>query len=839
MRRLGRWLTVVRLVHLRELRRHPLRTAVAVVSVGAGVSMILSIVVVVGSTIESFEQQAVALSGPAPLRVVGATSAGGVLPGDIETIRETEGVAAVAPLVRGVVQFERPTEGGVDLFGDVVVLGVDCATATRFGVPCDALTAGQVGTPALADPPAGVVRTETGAVPLDVTTVVPDLEAVGPRVVVLSIERAQEWFARGGVDVAYVLPNPDTPVPVVEDRVDVALADGLLVLGARERPPEVDQVLATIIPLFGLIGILALAVGMILVANTLALSLEERRQQLAVVAALGGTPGQVVHGALVQAAIIGFAGGALGTGGAFVLAHPLTASVSDFTLSISGIRVEVVRSLSPLVPGVVLGTVVAVVAAWRPSRRAQRSDVAAELSNRDRRADARPQGLAAKALLAFAIGLVGAGLAAAGGADGSLRPWQPAAGFLGLLLGIAAFSIAMGRITALAVTASLARWSPRNATIRLAVANLAREPARTGVMGLAIGSAVAMALVVAGFSEQAEAGIAEGTASTFDGALAVSVGPADGGEQVFRGVPAPVVDAIRSHGGVARADRGAYSFANDGAGAIAVFGTEAEIPEGPRVYEGSVDSARFADGEVMIGAALARAQGVGAGDLVTIPVHDGSVELPVMGVWADGNAVGNSVTTTYRRVVELYGSASVDNLLVTPTEGVPTDDLARTLRAASLDPALRVEQAEQVAERITDQIEPQLAPFWALQRGLTVVAFIAVLSTMVLVGVQRTRELGLLAAVGMAPRSIGLMVLAEAAVVGAFASVIGAGLGALMSMALAAVIPLILGWENPIRLALGVVPGYALLTVALAVAGAALPAWRAARVRVVEALAYE
>ena len=64
-------------------------------------------------------------------------------------------------------------------------------------------------------------------------------------------------------------------------------------------------------------------------------------------------------------------------------------------------------------------------------------------------------------------------------------------------------------------------------------------------------------------------------------------------------------------------------------------------------------------------------------------------------------------------------------------------------------------------------------------------------------------------------------------------------LATVMALALSAVTPLIIGWENPIRLAFTAIPLYGTITVALAVAGAALPAWRASRVQVVEALAYE
>lgn len=841
--RLRHSLVVVRLVHLRELRLHPLRTFIAVVSVAAGVAMVLSVVVVVSATTASFERQAEGLAGPAPLRVVGSTSAGGLLPADVWTIAATDGVAGIGPMVRGVVQVEEMAADGLELTSDVIVLGVECPTAEVLGVSCADLDAGLVASPALAslDRDGIALRTTIGPVDLAPVAVADGLRAIAPRTAVVALAEAQRLFQRGDrIDVVYVLPADDVSVADVSSRLSGVLPGGLDVLAVTDPPPEFGQVLATIVPLFGLIGLLALGIGMILVSNAVALSLEERRLQLAVVGALGGTTGQIVVGALVQATLLGLAGGLLGTAGAVALAAPLTDSVSTFTLPISGVAVEASAADAPVVLGLLLGAIVAGTAAWRPARRAQRTDVAGELSRRDRRSDADATALAPRALFVVAIGVCGAGLAAAGGTDGSLEPWQPIVGLVGLLVSILGLTLAMGRVTALAATLVLRRATPRVASVRLALANLAREPSRTGVMAVGVGAAVGTAFLVASFAESSRAGIIEGITSEIGDQLALTVGAPDGNDDVFHSVPPTVVAAIGERADVARVDRESFVFSSDGGAAIAIEGTEAELRDlGLTIFDGTADPDRFRAGEVMIGAGLARAQGIRAGDMVEVPVRDGLAEVPVQGVWANGNAVGNSITMPYSMVQELFGPVPVDNLSLTPVEGTSIAELASAIDAAPPDPAVRVESARQVAGRVADSVDAQLAPFWALQRGLTAVAFVAVLSTMLLVGIQRTRELGLLAAVGMEPRTIAAMILLEAFVVGVLGVVVAAFLSTVMALALSSVTPLIIGWENPIRFAFGAVPVYGTITVALAVAGAALPAWRASRVQVVEALAYE
>src|SRR5205807_2376451 len=117
-----------------------------------------------------------------------------------------------------------------------------------------------------------------------------------------------------------------------------------------------------------------------------------------------------------------------------------------------------------------------------------------------------------------------------------------------------------------------------------------------------------------------------------------------------------------------------------------------------------------------------------------------------------------------------------------------------------LDPNLGALSPRELARNIAREARGQLAPFWTLQRGLMVVAFVAVLSTLLLVGVQRRRELGLLAAIGMQPGELARMVVVEAAVVAAVGSVGGVISGIGMFEALREAVPVLLGFHDPFRL---------------------------------------
>ncbi|HEV3227204.1 MAG TPA: hypothetical protein VGZ52_10225, partial [Acidimicrobiales bacterium] len=84
----------MRILSLRRLRRQPLRAAIAAVSVAAGVALAISLVIVVGSITTSVRDHGKGLSGPTPLRVIGATSRGGLDQRVTDAVAKTDGVEA-------------------------------------------------------------------------------------------------------------------------------------------------------------------------------------------------------------------------------------------------------------------------------------------------------------------------------------------------------------------------------------------------------------------------------------------------------------------------------------------------------------------------------------------------------------------------------------------------------------------------------------------------------------------------------------------------------------------------------------------------------------------------
>jgi putative ABC transport system permease protein len=684
------------------------------------------------------------------------------------------------------------------------------------------------------------VRTDAGRVSLTDTATSPDLDqANGGRVIVFSLAAAQRLFGRPtGVDVIYVDPAEGIAAADLKPRLAAAIGDHNAVVDATEPPPLVGVILLSFLPLFSLLGIFAIAIGAVLVYNTVTLSLEERRRQLAIVSAIGGTARVVAGGILVEACLLGLVGGLLGTVGGIVVAGPVTAAMSDFTELVAGIPLEVHVGVGSIVLGALLGVLVAVAASVVPARRALRVDIAAELAHRDLRDEAAAPSRWVRAGVwsaVAALGFLGCWLCQR---NGAIEPWQAVvgpAGFLVLAVGtlFATASVAPGLV------ATLRRPSVRTgAPTRLAVANLVRDPRRTGIMAVAISAAVVTAFTVGSFNRSIRHAITESLTDNLDG-VAVSTVEPNNTVNVEAKISQATIDAIAALPEVAAVHRGAGVFV--GTKTTEIIGVEGyeqpwlELP----LLLGTKDPDRLEAGEAIVGPAIARRLGTRPGDALRLATPTGFVEIPVQGIWQDGDYAGNSVQISYGLLELLYGPQPVQFLNADPVAGVSSDELARVIRAADLDPDLEVRTALELAAVISDEVSDQLAPFWVIQRSLLLVAFVAVLSTLLLVGVQRRREMGLLAAVGMRPPELARMVLSEAGLVAAAGIVTGAVVGVVMFTGLLWVMPLIIGFHDPFRPDLGTLLSASVAVLVLSIAAASWPAWRAARLEVLEALQYE
>jgi putative ABC transport system permease protein len=423
--------------------------------------------------------------------------------------------------------------------------------------------------------------------------------------------------------------------------------------------------------------------------------------------------------------------------------------------------------------------------------------------------------------------------------DGALQPWQARAGPIAFIVAILAWTIAAGAL-APALVRMIGRLLPRvGAPIRLGLSNLVREPGRTGVMAVAVASALAIAFTLTSFTASVRAGIEGSFARADRDWVWVSTLEPNNTINIDSRMSPELVDKLRAVPGVARIERGSGLVTGHVARQlIGVEGRE-QIHDDVELIRGSTDETRFRAGQVVIGPSLARQTGVRPGGRVAVDTPTGRITVPVMAIWQDGDFGGRNITMHLAVLERLYGPQPSHSVLVHPAPGTSVDELAARIGDAGLDPYLQVRTPADLADAAADDIASQLASFWAIQRSLLLVSFVAVLSTLLLVGAQRRRELGLLAAVGMRPSEMARMVVSEAGTIAAVGIFLGILAGAATSLGLVYATVILIGYEDPLRLDLGSLLPAGVISVVVVFLASMFPAWRTSRLEVVEALQYE
>jgi len=236
---------------------------------------------------------------------------------------------------------------------------------------------------------------------------------------------------------------------------------------------------------------------------------------------------------------------------------------------------------------------------------------------------------------------------------------------------------------------------------------------------------------------------------------------------------------------------------------------------------------------------LARILHLQPGQSFTIPGRNGPVALVVGGIWASPDTLGRSITMSQDVFESIVGPRPADWVFAVPQPGIPPSQLADSIRAAHLAANAKVFDPEGLVTELSHDFEGFVAPFNLLARGLLVVAFIATASTLLLAGVKRRAEHGLLAAVGMPPGDLGRMVLVEAGLFGILGTLCGLVAGLLSLAAFCLASASLTGLYIPFNVSLVPLLTSGGVATVCVLAGAALPAWRTSKLDPVVALRYE
>lgn len=526
----------------------------------------------------------------------------------------------------------------------------------------------------------------------------------------------------------------------------------------------------------------ALFVGAFLVFNALSMTVLERTRELGMLRALGATRGMVSRSVVLEAAILGLLGSALGILFGYAMARGLVVLFARaFRFEISSV------ALSPfaLVSALVVGVLVTTLAALYPSLRAGRVSPVEAMRSRGGGTGGRPK-KPSRILPVVGLLLVGIGapwtyyLAKNLSADLSGLVYASGiAGVVGTFLGVAlVIPTLVGPLAALFAPVLRLLFGVEG---RMAAANATRNRGRTALTASAL--MVGISLVVA-FS--ALGGSVLGSVRSYlEGSLGSDfvVQPANFDHDVT--FSKELESEISNVPGVGETTGIASSFRRSGGDVNVVFGVDGSYPDIFRLNIRSGGSGAFAElknGAALVGEQLAEKNGLRVGDEVELAGPRGTKGYPVAGVVAnDFLGGGTGVYVSEGTLARDFGVDSDGFLAVKVAPGADRaaveGEISRVLRDY---PQLSLYSNAEWKEQVESDFNRQYVFFYAIMGVSVAVSAFGVVNTLSMSVFERTREIGILRAVGATRLQVGRIVIDEGVVISLIGCLVGIAVGSLL-----------------------------------------------------------
>jgi putative ABC transport system permease protein len=675
------------------------------------------------------------------------------------------------------------------------------------------------------------VLTQTGSHQFDIVGIATFGAAdspAGASVVAFTDSAAETHLVEEGkVDAIKVIAEAGTDGEQLVARIAEVVPRGVEVLtGAEitaENQTEMEEGLAFFNTFLLAFALIALFVGSFIIYNTFSILVAQRSKEMALLRALGASRRQVLGSVLIEAVAVGLVSSVLGLVAGIGVASLLQALLAGMGLDIPA--GDTVVTTGTVVVALVAGLGVSVASAIFPARRAAKvppiaamRDVAVDTSGRSRSrllAGAAVTGVGAAAM---AGGLfAGAGIVAVG------------SGVVLVFLGVAVLGPVLAGPLSRLIGWPLPRLKGMTGT--LARENALRNPKRTSATAAALMIGVALVGFITILASSTKASVNETVDAAFTGDFVVDSGAFDSG-----GLSPEFTRQLNELPEVGAATGIRVAMAEvDGAGTT-LFAADPETMDDifdVGLVEGSLQGMGATDIAVL--QSVAEDEGLAIGD--TVPVRfaaTGEQELTVAAIYTERDLAG-----TYFLGLPAYDANVADHfdfqVFVTVADGVSAEAAEAAILAVADDhPQASVQDRTAYKEAQSAPVDQLLNLVYALLALAVLIALLGIANTLALSIFERTRELGLLRAVGMTRGQLRATVRWESVIIALLGTTLGLSIGVLF------------GWAMVEALASEglntfVVPGAQLAVVAViaglaGVAAAVLPARRAGRLDVLGAI---
>lgn len=865
-------INLFRFVGLRHLRIKPLRSALTTLGVALGIALFIAIRIINDSTLKAFRENYEAVAGKATLVVTAGET--GFPETVLETVKKVPSVQHAVPMVESRAYFAGDTTARETL----VVMGVDLLK--EQAVRTYKTTDEQV----IDDPliflnqPDSVIVTHAfardhhlkldskfqiatarGRRPLTVRGLLSPsgpAKAYGGAMAIMDIDGAQVTFGKEGrLDRIDIITRPGVEVPDALKALQAALGPSFKVERPETQSQGMEKMVESYQFMMSFFSTLALLVGLFLVANSISISVAERKREIGTLRALGATRTGILALFLSEAVAMGTLGALAGAGLGRLIAGALVRTITQAMSSQFLTKIDVAKlnfGMRDLALAVALGAGSSLTAALWPALRATQIQPLEAMKHRDGETGA------ARGFLAYSPYL-GVFLLAYASLAASLHwveryHWLDVVNQIATMLG--AILVAPTSVALLLKLSRLVVPQTRSTVSRLAQDNLLRNPTRTGsnVMSLMVGLMLVIMISVVNTSFRLT------MIEWFDRILSSDLLVSSQGQMISYQMQ-PLHESLEKE---FDAIPGIASF-----GGKKVFGmrfvhtTFAGRPVAIKAWDKPRDVGGLKPFDVVdrdrgeavkelfdessalpalfVSENFVLHFGKKTGDTIELPTPTGSKPFRVAAVMNDF-ASNEGVIYLSREVYKrLFKDPLISAFGMRLAPGAQSEDVRRAIdRSFGAERNLMVVSNKEIRQQMIDVIDRSFAGTRAIETAALLVGLLGLLNTMLISVMERQRELGMLRAVGMARGQLSRMIVLESLWQGGLGAVVAIALGSFFSylwitFSLAQVLGWMIGfhfsWESVIRTVL----------VGLVVAGVAgyFPARRAAALQIREALEYE
>ncbi|WP_200213343.1 ABC transporter permease [Micromonospora coerulea] len=688
---------------------------------------------------------------------------------------------------------------------------------------------------------------------------------VGDRVGVLTLEPKKEFTivgvfgysggrdSMGGVnEVVFTTPvaqrlmlgKPDTFSSVsvqaadgvsaerLRDDVSAALGAGYEVKTGEQAAADQAASLKEALSFFNkvLLGFAAVAllVGTFLILNTFSIIVAQRTRELALMRAIGASGRQIIGSVVLEAIAVGLIASVLGLAAGIGVGALLAYLFGKLAggLSLAGLGVPPAAVIGAF--GV--GLVITVVAALLPALRASRIPPIAAMQD-----VATPDRPLTKVTVAGGIvTAIGATLLFLGldGHAGDNTLATILGGVLFAFIGVALLTPLISR-PVVSLLGALFSWSVPGKLGRL---NSGRNPRRTAITAAALMVGIALVTGVTVILDSAKGSISKLAADTIKAELVIS--GAQSGPRPPSFDPA-VLEQAAAIPGVQLVD-GEYGDMGTVNGTRTWVAASSNVAALQRIFGAKAtagDISRLGPDQMLFSSDTAKSRNVSVGSQVTVQLSRGEARTYTVSGIYESSELTNPVLLPPQAAADFAIPQPIQGFVQLAPGAKVADVQPRVETLLADSPEVSVADRDAFIKQQTSQLDTPLRMIQILLALAIVIAVLGIINTLALSVLERTRELGLLRAIGLRRAQTMRMITVEAVVISIFGAllgvVVGTGLGAAVVRALKdeGITDLILPW--------GQMAVFLVLAAIIGVIAAVLPAVRAARINVLGAIAHD